>query len=95
MGGFVRISETSPIFIRGDGRDGAVWIPSVPLPLFGFFADTCGCGARFRGRNRKAAYELHYRRLHHRTDDSSAEVLVQVSRAEAERIYAEVGHRDG
>jgi hypothetical protein len=67
-----------------------VWIPAVPLPLMGWRADRCVCGQRFRGRNRRAAYELHYRRAHQRGDSNGGDVQMEVTRAEAQRIYAEV-----
>lgn len=67
-----------------------VWIPSVPLPLFGWRTDRCSCGMRFRGRGRQAAYELHYRREHQRGDTNLDAPQVGVTRAEAKRIYAEV-----
>lgn len=66
-----------------------VWIPAVPLPFMGWRTDRCFCGARFRGKNRRAAYELHFRRVHER-HDANANVLMEVTREEAERIYAEV-----
>lgn len=68
-----------------------VWIPAVPLPFRGFRTDRCMCGAKFRGKGAKAAYELHYRREHQRDDAAEGDgVQVAVTRAEARRIYAEV-----
>lgn len=68
--------------------DQTVWIPSVPLPLMGWRIDRCQCGAKFRGKGRRGAYELHWRREHERDDPGFAQM--GVTRAEAERIYAEV-----
>jgi len=75
--------------------DDMVWIPSVPLPFLGRWTDTCKCGQKFRGRQRRAAYELHYRRAHLRDDrveagPNSGYSDMAVTRAEAKRIYAEV-----
>lgn len=67
-----------------------VWIPVVPLPLMGWRTDRCKCGKKFRGKNRKAAYELHYRREHHRSDPDPNAAQMEVTRDEARRIYAEV-----
>jgi hypothetical protein len=65
------------------------------LPFLGRRTDTCICGQKFRGRKRRAAYELHYRRAHQRDDRVEAEPNsgysdMEVTRAEAQRIYAEV-----
>jgi hypothetical protein len=60
----------------------------VPLPFLGWRTDRCTCGKKFRGKNRRAAYELHYRRTHEREHESFA--LMEVDRAEAKRIYDEV-----
>jgi hypothetical protein len=65
-----------------------VWIPSVPLPLLGWRADTCQCGAKFRGKGRRARYELHWRREHEPDDPGFSQM--GVSRVEAQRIYAAV-----
>lgn len=65
-----------------------VWIPAVPLPLMGLRTDTCSCGRKFRGRGRRARYELHWRRVHEPDGDGSAQM--GVPRAEAERIYRKV-----
>lgn len=62
-----------------------VWIPAVPLPFLGWRTDRCVCGKKFRGKGRKAAYELHYRRVHEREHESVA--LMEVERVEAKRIY--------
>ncbi len=72
-----------------------VWIPAVPLPLLGAWRDRCKCGQRFRGKQRRSAYELHYRREHMDGDraeagPNSGYTDMAVTRAEAERIYAEV-----
>lgn len=67
-----------------------VWIPAVPLPLMGWRTDRCMCGTKFRGKQRRAAYELHYRRAHQRDDEAGDQVRMGVPRAEARRIYAEV-----
>ena len=67
-----------------------VWIPAVPLPFQGWRTDRCVCGAKFRGRNRRAAYELHYRRTHERADSNGNKVQMSITRAEARAIYAEV-----
>lgn len=75
---------------RSDER---VWIPAVPMPFLGWWTDRCMCGRKFRGKNRRPAYELHYRREHAgkiASDGTSNDPLMQVTRAEAERIYAEV-----
>lgn len=77
-----------------------VWIPSVPLPLLGWRTDECWCGQKFRGKKRRAAYELHYRREHMGDDrvdpgPNSGYVDVAVTRAEARRIYAEVNGDTG
>jgi len=62
-----------------------VWIPAVPLPLMGWRTDRCGeCGAKFRGRDRRHRYEIHYRRLHERHD---SDTMMEVTREEAQRIY--------
>jgi hypothetical protein len=72
-----------------------VWIPAVPLPLLGWRTDRCQCGKRFRGKSRRATYELHYRREHMSDDRAEAGpdsgyADMAVTRAEAERIYDEV-----
>jgi hypothetical protein len=67
-----------------------VWIPAVPLPFLGWRTDRCMCGQKFRGKNRRAAYELHYRRAHQRGDTSDTQAFMEVERSEAQRIYAEV-----
>ncbi len=71
-------------------RPETVWIPAVPLPLQGWRTDRCSCGQRFRGKDRRHAYELHYRRDHQRGDTAENEAQMEVTRAEARRIYAEV-----
>lgn len=63
-----------------------VWIPAVPLPLIGWRTDRCYCGAKFSGRGRRERYEIHYRHEHEPGSDRN--VLMEVSRAEADRIYA-------
>lgn len=67
-----------------------VWIPAVPLPFLGWRTDRCKCGQRFRGKGRRAAYELHFRRVHFRNDLPNDWPQAGVARAEAQRIYAEV-----
>jgi hypothetical protein len=67
-----------------------VWIPVVPLPLQGWRTDRCTCGEKFRGKGRKAAYELHFRRVHLRNDLPDDWPQAGVPRVEAQRIYAEV-----
>jgi hypothetical protein len=67
-----------------------VWIPAVPLPFLGWRTDRCKCGQKFRGKNRRAAYELHYRRAHQRSDTNGNEPLMAVSRVEAMLIYERV-----
>ena len=67
-----------------------VWIPSVPLPFQGWRTDRCSCGAKFRGRGRRHAYEIHYRREHQRGDTANDQAMMEISRAEAQALYAEV-----
>jgi hypothetical protein len=68
------------------GQD-RVWIPAIPLPFLGWRTDRCMCGQKFRGKNRRAAYELHYRRVHEQADPNA---LMEVSRVEAMLIYERV-----
>jgi hypothetical protein len=70
-----------------------VWIPAVPLPLAGLLVDMCHCGETFfsfRRAKRRHAYELHYRRRHEPIDPIASRAQIEVTREEAERIYAEV-----
>lgn len=69
-----------------------VWIPAVPLPFLGWRTDTCmSCGQKFKGRNRRGAYQLHYRRCHEERERAREDqTQIGVTRAEAERIYAAV-----
>lgn len=68
-----------------------VWIPAVPLPLQGWRTDRCSCGERFRGKERRERYELHWR-LFHEPDlpVDGPQCSMGVSRAEAEEIYQRV-----
>lgn len=71
--------------------DETVWIPAVPLPLLGWRTDRCFCGAKFRGKGRKRAYEIHYRRAHQRDDmDPDQTVLMSMPREQARLLYLEV-----
>lgn len=72
-----------PAPVEGGAMSDTVWIEAVPLPFYGWRYDQCGCGAKFKGRNRNEQYELHYRREHLPSDGS---VMVGVSREKAERI---------
>jgi len=65
-----------------------VWIPAVPLPLQGWRTDRCGCGKKFRGRDRRAAYEMHWRVEHEPSVDGCAQT--ETSWEDAYRIYYEV-----
>lgn len=67
----------------------AVWIPSVPLPFMGLFSERCMCGERFRGKDRRSKYELHFRRVHEQFVNVGMAQMC-VTREEAERIYREV-----
>jgi hypothetical protein len=68
-----------------------VWIPSVPLPFLGVMSNRCvSCGAKFTGRDRGHEYELHWRRTHEKDDPMASEVLMEVTREQAARIYEEV-----
>ncbi len=62
-----------------------VWIPAVPLPLFGLRADRCSCGKRFRGKDRAVRYEAHWRTVHEPAMEHDAHTQVTV--AEARRAY--------
>lgn len=74
--------------------DDIVWIPAVPLPLFGLFTDYCSCGRKFRSfdrAKRRDAYELHWRREHEKDAvHDFGSVTVAVTRWEADQIYARV-----
>ncbi len=65
-----------------------VWIPAVPLPLYGLRADRCSCGKRFRGNTeaRATKYEAHWRTVHEPAmrHDTHTQVTVE----EARRVYA-------
>ena len=65
-----------------------VWIKACPLPLIGLFTDTCSCGKKFRGRERRHRYEIHWRREHETA--ASGDTLMSISRTEADALYAEV-----
>lgn len=67
-----------------------IWIQAVPLPLFGWRTDRCHCGAKFRGKGREHAYEIHYRRAHQRSDPNGNETKMSITRGEACALFAEV-----
>jgi hypothetical protein len=68
-----------------------IWIQAVPMPLFGWRTDRCHCGEKFRGKDREHAYELHYRRVHHRESEASETSTQQsITRGEACALFAEV-----
>jgi hypothetical protein len=60
-----------------------VWIPAVPLPMLGWRTDRCKCGQRFRGKNRRAEYELHYRAEHQPFENGDTQVGVPREEAAA------------
>lgn len=65
-----------------------VWIKACPLPFIGLFTDTCSCGKKFRGRDRRHRYEIHWRREHEASAPNDTQQ--SISRADAEALYAEV-----
>lgn len=75
---------------RGAAVSDTVWVPAVPLPFLGWRTDRCSCGAKFRGRGRKHAYEIHYRRAHQRCDAPEDQVMMSMDRDQARLLYEEV-----
>lgn len=70
-----------------------VWIKACPLPMIGLFTDTCECGKKFRGRDRRLRYEVHWRREHEISAPNTTQV--SVTREEADALYARVGQMKG